>query len=236
MTTIDAGQPIDAVLFDFHSTLVDQGDASQWLADAWRRTGRTNHPSDPLDQGGLGPHAHRELTAYLHRVWEHSHTHDPDNHRDRDTTTHRAVWNATMTAQPHGDPELFDALYASMLDQWLPYEDTLPTLQSLRDAGIRTAVLSNVGIDLTPVLRRTGIADAVDAVVMSYQVGSAKPEPQIFRHTLDLLDVSAERALMAGDSWRDDSGAAAVGIRTLLLPRTVTPAHGLGLVLRLVGR
>jgi hypothetical protein len=37
-----------------------------------------------------------------------------------------------------------------------------------------------------------------------------------------------------GDAWRDDAGAAALGIRTLILPRTDDPSHGLELVLRLV--
>lgn len=145
------------------------------------------------------------------------------------------MWGVTLAGQPHGDEELFAALYETMLDQWLPYDDTLPTLNALRASGVRTAVLSNVGIDLTPVLERSGILSAVDAVVMSYRVGHAKPDPEIFRHALVLLEVPAERALMVGDAWRDDAGAAAVGIRTLLLPRTFTSSHGLGLVLRMVG-
>jgi FMN phosphatase YigB (HAD superfamily) len=39
---------------------------------------------------------------------------------------------------------------------------------------------------------------------------------------------------MVGDNPVDDVGAAALGIRTLVLPRTPAPVHGLGLVLRLV--
>lgn len=229
------GAPIEGVLFDFHSTLVDQGNADRWLSDAWGRTGRPGAPSDPVADGGLGEVGARELTAYLDRVWEHSRTYDPDNRRDYDTATHRVVWDATIGGQPHGDAALFDALYTSMLDQWVPYEDTLPTLRALRAAGVRTAVLSNVGVDLTPVLERSGILDAVDGVVMSYQVGYAKPDPEIFEHALELLGVPAERTLMVGDSWRDDAGAGGVGIRTLLLPRTFTAVHGLGLVLRMVG-
>lgn len=222
--------PIAAVLFDFHSTLVDQGDAAAWLSAAWRRAGRPGEPSE-----GLGAEAATELTAYLHRIWEHSRLLDPDNRRDYDPVVHREVWNATLVRQHHGDQALFDALYATMLDQWVPYEDTLPTLHALRDAGIRTAVLSNVGIDLAPVLDRYGLRAAVDAVVMSYRVGHAKPDPQIFGHCLRLLGCPAERALMVGDSWRDDAGAAGLGIRTLLLPRTYGPVHGLAAVLRIAG-
>ena len=222
--------PIAAVLFDFHASLVDQGDAGRWLATAWRRSDRPGTPAE-----GLGAAAADELTAYLHHIWEHSRVVDPDNRRDYDPGMHRQVWDATLARQPHGDPGLADDLYATMLDQWQRYDDTLPTLHALRAAGIRTAVLSNVGIDLSPVLDQSGIRAAVDAVVMSYQVGSAKPEPEIFRHTLELLGSTAEETLMVGDSWRDDAGAAALGIRTLLLPRTDGPVHGLSLVLRLAG-
>lgn len=225
---------IDAVLFDFHSTLVDQGDAATWLAAAWRYAERPGEPNaDP--PAGLGAVGARELTAYLHRIWENSRVVDPDNRRDYDPTVHREVWDATLARQPHGDQALYDALYATMLDQWVAYDDTLPTLRALRAAGVRTAVLSNVGIDLGPVLAASGIGATVDAVVMSYLVGYAKPDPEIFAHALQLLDCPAERTLMVGDSWRDDAGAAGLGIRTLLLPRTHGPVHGLDQVLRLVG-
>jgi FMN phosphatase YigB (HAD superfamily) len=39
---------------------------------------------------------------------------------------------------------------------------------------------------------------------------------------------------MVGDSWKDDAGAGALGIRTLILPRTRGRVHGLDAVLRLV--
>lgn len=222
--------PITGVLFDFHSTLVDQGDAATWLTDAWRHAGRPGAPAT-----GLGAEAAHELTTYLHRIWENSRVVDPDNRRDYDPAVHQQVWNATLARQPHGDQALFDALYATMLDQWVPYDDTLPTLTALRAAGIRTAVLSNVGIDLAPVLDRSSIRAAVDGVVMSYQVGHAKPDPEIFACALEMLGRPAEETLMVGDSWRDDAGAAGLGIRTLLLPRTHGPVHGLDIVLRLAG-
>jgi beta-phosphoglucomutase-like phosphatase (HAD superfamily) len=72
-------------------------------------------------------------------------------------------------------------------------------------------------------------------VVLSYEVGVVKPDPEIFRRATNLLGLSAEQTLMVGDSWRDDAGAAAIGIRTLILPRTIGPVHGLASVLRLVG-
>ena len=69
---------------------------------------------------------------------------------------------------------------------------------------------------------------------MSYAVGVVKPDPGIFQRSLEVLDLPASEVLMVGDAWRDDAGAAALGVRTLILPRTDDPSHGLELVLRLV--
>lgn len=223
--------PIGGVIFDFHSTLVDGGDAGRWLRDAWTRAGRTGSPQDP---GALGALQVSDVVAYLDRIWENTRELDPESRRDADKAEHRRVWNASMAKLGLADQELADALYETMLWQWTPYEDTLPTLRALRGRGVRVVVLSNVGIDLAPLLLKTGIGPLIDGVVLSYQVQLVKPEPGIFAAALELLGVPAEDALMVGDSWQDDGGAAALGIRTLLLPRTRGPRHGLGLVLRLL--
>ena len=122
-----------------------------------------------------------------------------------------------------------------MLEYWIPYSDAVPTLSGLRDRGVRTALVSNVGVDIRPVLDRTGLTGLLDSIVLSYEAGAVKPAEGIFQAALNALSVEPERALMVGDSWLDDAGAAALGIRTLLLPRTRGERHGLGLVLRLVG-
>ena len=75
----------------------------------------------------------------------------------------------------------------------------------------------------------------MDAVLLSYEVGFVKPDLRIFQAALDAIECSADEALMVGDSGRDDSGGAGLGIRTLILPRTTGPVHGLGAVLALTG-
>lgn len=224
--------PIEGVIFDFHSTLVDGGDPGLWLQDAWSHAGRPGRLDDP---GALGALSVADVVAYLDRIWENTRDIDPDSRRDTDPSEHRRVWDASMARLALADPGLVDSLYATMLNRWNPYEDTLPTLRALRRRGVRVVVLSNVGRDLAPSLERTGMAALVDGVVLSYQVHHVKPEPGIFATALELLAVPAERALMVGDAWQDDGGAAALGIRTLLLPRTRGPRHGLGMVLRMLG-
>lgn len=220
--------PITAVLFDFHQTLVSGGDASGWLQDGWRRAGRGD---DPV--GALGDQATAEITGFLDRIWEHASVIDPQSRRDESPARHRAVFLDTVSGGPGVDSDLAEALYLGMPDRWDAFDDTVPVLTELRSRGVRTAIVSNVGFDLRPVIERNGIV--VDAVALSFEVGSVKPDAGIFTHALDLLGARPAEALMVGDSWRDDSGAAALGIRTLLLPRTDGPVHGLESVLRLVG-
>ena len=42
---------------------------------------------------------------------------------------------------------------------WLPYADTGPTLRTLHDAGIRVAVVSNIGFDIRPHFAAWGLAE-----------------------------------------------------------------------------
>ena len=220
---------IDGVLFDFHSTLVDQGDAAAWLRLAWRSTGR---PGDP--QAGLGRQRFGQILGWLDRIWEGARLVDPDNRRDFGPSLHRQVYDTLSRSVVGLDPELAAAVYETMLELWSPYDDTLPTLRALQEAGIKTALVSNIGIDVRPVLDRAGLAGLLDVVVLSFEVGVVKPDVQIFTYALDRIGVRPERALMVGDSWRDDGGAAQLGVRTLLLPRTTGPYHGLDQVLRLI--
>jgi HAD superfamily hydrolase (TIGR01509 family) len=171
----------------------------------------------------------------LDHIWDHARDVDPDNARDLDPRRHRQVWDVTVSRAPGVDAELGDALYASMPAQWEPYDDTLPVLERLRAMGVRVVVLSNVGYDLAPVVERTGIAPLVDGLVMSQALGVVKPDPRIFQAALDRLGLPAAEVLMVGDAWRDDAAAAGLGIRSLVLPRTEGPVHGLELALRLAG-
>ena len=80
------------------------------------------------------------------------------------------------------------------------YEDTVPTLQHLRDVGLRLAIVSNWDTPLDPLTERLGIAHYFDIIVASHdaRVRSAKPDPHIFNYTLAAIGVSAEERFMLG--------------------------------------
>jgi FMN phosphatase YigB (HAD superfamily) len=232
LVTIRTAEPdaIKGVIFDFHATLVDTRDTDQWISAAQQRLG---HPARDVPTPAAAQI--EGLTEYLGRIWEHANTIDPHSARDLSQVQHRDVFRQTVGLLPHVQPDLIDALYAVMADQWIAFDDTLPVLQELKARGIKIVVLSNIGIDIRGCLAQAGLTDLIDGLVLSYEVGVVKPDPEIFRLATNLLGLSAEQTLMVGDSWRDDAGAAAIGIRTLILPRTVGPVHGLASVLRLVG-
>lgn len=99
-------------------------------------------------------------------------------------------------------------------------EANLGVLQSLRTAGYRLGIVSNAHFlpeMMWEDIRRLGIADSVDSVVFSSEIGVRKPHPAIFRRVLDKLGMPPEEAMFVGDRLRDDiAGANRLGMVSVL--------------------
>ena len=110
-----------------------------------------------------------------------------------------------------------EALTEVDVDSWMSFrEDVWELAREARAAGIRTAVLSNGIRDVLARLDRERPLPAhFDVVVISYEVGCAKPDAQIYEITLDRLGVAADRALFVDDRVENIEGARRVGIGTL---------------------
>lgn len=92
------------------------------------------------------------------------------------------------------------------------------SLQRLRDAGLKLAVVSNSEGTVEAMLEEVGLRPLLDTVVDSAVVGVAKPDPRIFDLALERIGVPARDAVMVGDSpTADVDGARAAGIRAALL-------------------
>jgi putative hydrolase of the HAD superfamily len=100
-------------------------------------------------------------------------------------------------------------------------EDSILTaLETLRSAGIRTAIVSDAGADDVESWARSPLGSRVDATVFSYELGFRKPDPRIYRHALDSVDVPAVEAIFVGDGGSNEhAGARAVGMGTVLVTR-----------------
>ena len=207
--------PITTVIFDVHSTLIDQGDSRAWLDIALARSGQV-----------LTVREHAETAQFLDRVWENARVLDPTSERDLSSDAHERVFHALLAEGPPLDPHLSKALYEVILDTWHAYDDAGPTLAGLKSIGVRVGFLSNAALALHDVLDREGLSSYADAIVLSCEIGVVKPELASFTAVLDALGSTAAQSLMVGDSGHDDVGGTGLGMRTLVLPRTRGTSHG----------
>jgi putative hydrolase of the HAD superfamily len=133
-----------------------------------------------------------------------------------------------LTAGSLGVNRLDDArveqLVAQDVASWTCYRDAMWNLAStFRLAGGRTAFLSN---GVPPVMARIEVdrplARWFDVVVVSYEVGVAKPDPKIYEVCLQRLGVAATSALFVDDRAVNTEAAAALGLQTLTFTKDRT--------------
>jgi putative hydrolase of the HAD superfamily len=111
--------------------------------------------------------------------------------------------------------------------EFTPYPDVLPALGELRERGIGLVVASNWDCSLPDWLSPTGIMPLLDGVVTSAEVGAGKPDPRVFERALQVAGVASANALHVGDKVDNDvQGAAAAGVRGVLVQREGTPPAG----------
>lgn len=103
-------------------------------------------------------------------------------------------------------------------------DDTVPFLGWLRSRGILIALVSNCADTTRALLDRLGILALVDAAVLSCEVGSTKPYPEIYVTALDELGVAAVDAVFIDDQPAFCVGAEAVGVRPIQIARA--PSNG----------
>jgi epoxide hydrolase-like predicted phosphatase len=89
-------------------------------------------------------------------------------------------------------------------------------IQGLRPSFI-TAILSNMGDDLRPILTNNlKIADSFDQIIISAELGMMKPDPKIFRFALKRLGVQPPEAIFIDDFTHNIQGAQAIGMNSIL--------------------
>ena len=116
-----------------------------------------------------------------------------------------------------------------MVRKWLSwsdshlFSDSIEILSYLKNEGYKVAIISNSPPTANDQLQDLGIKDYIDTAVFSFEVGSRKPEKEIFLNLLAQTKVEPSDALMIGDSLKNDvRGADSVGIDSLFLDRTDT--------------
>jgi putative hydrolase of the HAD superfamily len=115
----------------------------------------------------------------------------------------------------------------------------LALVGEVRDAGLKTALLSNMPADLMMVIRREERwLDLFDQQFFSCEIGAVKPEREIYEHVVKSLGVEPQASLLIDDNPDNISAARAFGMRALhyqsfsaLIPQLAAELDGAGPVI-----
>ena len=116
--------------------------------------------------------------------------------------------------------EKLTSLWESTWDSIYVYSDTVPALEKIRKK-YKTTLISNSGSEEGKrVLKIFGLAEYFDYIIMSYEVGLAKPDPEIFRLVTKKFSVKPEEVVYVGDGFQNDFlGGKNAGFKTFLIDR-----------------
>jgi putative hydrolase of the HAD superfamily len=96
--------------------------------------------------------------------------------------------------------------------------DAVPTLQRLRDKGLRIGLVTDCTGELPPILATLPIGRLIDAAVFSVLLGHSKPDPEMYETICEHLSVPAPECLYVGDGGsRELTGAHAAGMTAVRL-------------------
>jgi putative hydrolase of the HAD superfamily len=146
-------------------------------------------------------------------------------HFDRDELVRRAIAEKVYTdklpaflrSQGVDNDALIAAAHELFRRDWFErlvlYEDAVQTLQALRSRFKLGLVTNGPSRTQRPKIEQFRLIDYLDLLIVSEEVGVAKPDPAIFQIALGQLGVKPHEALFVGDSPEFDlRGAAAAGM------------------------
>ena len=116
---------------------------------------------------------------------------------------------------------------------WELYPEVPGVLEQLQPR-FQLAVISNFDGRLRFILQHLGISRFFTHIFISSEIGADKPDPEIFRRALNLIDLKPDEVLHVGDDpQRDWKAASAAGLSIFRLDR---PKNSLRDLLEWVGR
>ncbi|MGO4459385.1 HAD family hydrolase [Streptomyces sp. M-16] len=187
-------------LFDLDNTLIDrQGTLTAW-ANAFARSRGLDAPTEE---------------------------HLVDALRDR---AYPATFEALRQELPLAEPtEMLWADYVQGMAAGVTQRpDVIDGVKQLRVAGWVVGILTNGAGDIQRAkIKAAGLADVVDAVAISEEIGARKPDPKAFQSALALCGTDRPgEAWMVGDNPEGDiAGAHQAGLRTIWVRGRPWPRH-----------
>jgi putative hydrolase of the HAD superfamily len=193
---------IEAVVFDLFGTLVYEFPRADW--EGWLETSAAILEADvDAFKGAWQATGIERQTGRLGDLEENLRT----------VAARAGAWptDAQLT-------EILDGRAAMYRKWFVPRPGAEEILVRLRGDGYRLGLISMCAPDAPAMWRASPLAGTVDVEVFSCDVGLRKPDPEIYLLAAERLGVSPQACLYVGDgSYRELSGAAAVGMRPVLI-------------------
>ncbi|WP_017753491.1 HAD family hydrolase [Calidifontibacillus oryziterrae] len=140
-------------------------------------------------------------------------------------TYRKDAWTKGLAALGIDDPEfgfeLAELFPAMRRNKPFVYEDTFQVLDKLK-GNYQLLLLTNGSPDLqkTKLTITPELVPYFDQIVISGDVGRGKPDPLIFLHALQIMNLSKDEVLMIGDNLLTDIlGANRCGIKSVWINR-----------------
>jgi putative hydrolase of the HAD superfamily len=132
----------------------------------------------------------------------------PSNGDDR--AWWKQVVRRSLPETAFADAKIFDEFFESVYlyfakpEAWEIYPEVLEVLETLRDYPVDLVVLSNWDSRLHSVLDGHGLGESLPRRFISTELGWEKPDPAIYRHVAERLELPPGSLLSVGDSARND--------------------------------
>ena len=95
------------------------------------------------------------------------------------------------------------------------FEGAADTLDAIKRLGLRLGIVSGARPEVLELLRKDGVLDRFDSVVLGADVSTRKPDPEGILKCLRELGVAPDAAVYVGDTPVDIQASRAAGVRAV---------------------
>lgn len=212
---------LKAIFFDLDETLLDTSGCRPPAVEASFRIAVQKYPELNLE---AWRRASEEVKVEMHDLWLNSPNSGVELLREG---SYRILKKLGID-----DSELATHVSQAYYRTWIKHLKLFPEVQEVLAAlrgRFRLGIISNGPSDLQRYkLKLFNLEREFDPIVISGEIGVAKPDPAIFRHALEFAKVSPSEALYVGDSpTYDIVGAKGVGMQMIWVNRNGLPTENL---------
>lgn len=98
--------------------------------------------------------------------------------------------------------------------------DVLQLVEKLKAKGMKVALLSNTIATHAKINQQMGVYAPFETIILSYEVGLAKPDPKIYQLMLSQLGTAAQQSVFVDDKQENIDAALKLRIKGILFQNT----------------